>query len=189
MALTPKQQRFVDEYCTDWNATQAAIRAGYRAKRADQAGYQLLRKAEIQAAIETRQRELQGHCEVTQERVVQELAGIAFSDLRHYLHWGPAGVTLARSSTLTPAHSRVVKQLVQTVTKDGSTLRLTLHDKVSALDKLARHLGLYQGHEPEEELLGPTQVAEAREFLKTELDKLAQKAREADDDASRNGQR
>ena len=39
MALTPKQKLFVDEYLIDLNATQAAIRAGYRPSNAEQMGY------------------------------------------------------------------------------------------------------------------------------------------------------
>jgi phage terminase small subunit len=51
MSLTPKQQRFVEEYLIDLNATQAAIRAGYSPKRADSIGHENLRKPEIEAAI------------------------------------------------------------------------------------------------------------------------------------------
>jgi phage terminase small subunit len=182
MALTSKQQRFVEEYCTDWNATQAAKRAGYRAKRADQAGYQLLRKAEIQKAIAQRQQALASQCEVSQERVVQELALIAFSDLRTYVHWGPDGVRLEPSATLTPAQARVVCLVSQTVTKDGGTLRIKLHDKIAALDRLARHLKLYNGQNPEEPwgkgMMGLKEAIEAREYLKTQPDRMAQKARE-----------
>ena len=45
--LTPKQQRFVEEYLIDLNATQAAIRAGYSEKTADSIGLQLLRKTQV----------------------------------------------------------------------------------------------------------------------------------------------
>ena len=51
--LTPKQQRFVEEYLIDLNATQAAIRAGYSNKTAGQVGYENLRKPEIQQAVTT----------------------------------------------------------------------------------------------------------------------------------------
>jgi phage terminase small subunit len=49
--LTPKQQRFKDEYLTDLNATQAAICAGYSKKTAAQVGFENLRKPNIAAAI------------------------------------------------------------------------------------------------------------------------------------------
>ena len=51
MALTPKQQRFVDEYLIDLNATQAAIRAGYSPKSADKIGPKLVGKSSISEAI------------------------------------------------------------------------------------------------------------------------------------------
>lgn len=51
MALTPKQQRFVDEYLIDLNATQAAIRAGYSEKTARAIGAENLTKPDIAAAI------------------------------------------------------------------------------------------------------------------------------------------
>ena len=50
--ITPKQQRFVDEYLIDLNATQAAIRAGYSPKTANRKGNRLLSKVDIQQAIE-----------------------------------------------------------------------------------------------------------------------------------------
>jgi len=50
--MTPKQQMFVQEYLIDLNATQAAIRAGYSAKTAEEQGYQLLRKTSVKAAIQ-----------------------------------------------------------------------------------------------------------------------------------------
>ncbi|MET3998835.1 terminase small subunit [Marinobacterium sp. MBR-109] len=49
--LTDKQQRFVEEYLIDLNATQAAIRAGYSPKTADSQAVQLLRKTQVQEAI------------------------------------------------------------------------------------------------------------------------------------------
>ena len=52
MALNPKQQRFVQEYLVDRNATQAAIRAGYSKKTAGQQAHELLKKLEIAEAIE-----------------------------------------------------------------------------------------------------------------------------------------
>lgn len=51
-SLTPKQQRFVEEYLVDLNATQAAIRAGYSAKTAEQQAFQLLQKTSVSAAIQ-----------------------------------------------------------------------------------------------------------------------------------------
>jgi phage terminase small subunit len=51
MSLTPKQQRFVEEYLVDLNATQAAIRAGYSKKTARAIGAENLTKPDIAAAV------------------------------------------------------------------------------------------------------------------------------------------
>ena len=76
--LTDKQQRFVDEYLVDLNATQAAIRAGYSAKTAGQIGDQNLKKLEIQAAIQRRKKELSEKTKITQQMVLEELGKVAF---------------------------------------------------------------------------------------------------------------
>ena len=54
--LTAQQRIFVAEYLKDRNATQAAIRAGYSAKTAEQIGYQLLQKTSVAAAIAQQQK-------------------------------------------------------------------------------------------------------------------------------------
>ncbi|WP_227936020.1 terminase small subunit [Alkalihalobacillus deserti] len=53
--LTPKQQAFVHEYIKDYNATQAAIRAGYSRRRASEIGYQLLQKNTVSDAVQALQ--------------------------------------------------------------------------------------------------------------------------------------
>jgi phage terminase small subunit len=72
MALTAKQQRFVDEYLIDLNATQAAIRAGYSESTARAIGHENLTKPDIAAEIEKRQSLLQEKTEMTQEWVLNK---------------------------------------------------------------------------------------------------------------------
>lgn len=73
MSLSPKQQRFVDEYCVDQNATQAALRAGYSEKTAYSQGQRLLKKVEIAAAIAERQGQHAERCNVTVDTLTAEL--------------------------------------------------------------------------------------------------------------------
>lgn len=78
--LTPKQERFVTEYLVDLNATQAAIRAGYKPKAAYASGAENLKKPQIQEALteaRTKQRE---RTQITADRVLQELAAVAFDN-------------------------------------------------------------------------------------------------------------
>ena len=71
--LTPKQQRFVEEYLIDLNATQAAIRAGYSEKTAEQLGYQLLQKTSVLKAIEEAKNQVSKRTELTVDMVVNGL--------------------------------------------------------------------------------------------------------------------
>ena len=68
--LTPKQQRFVEEYLIDLNATQAAIRAGYSEKTARSIGQRLLTNVDIQKAIQEAQNKLSERTGITQEYVL-----------------------------------------------------------------------------------------------------------------------
>jgi phage terminase small subunit len=82
--LTPKQQRFVDEYLVDLNATAAYARAGYAARgnAAEVNASRLLRNAQVVAAVQEAMRARERRTHITQDRVLQELARIAFFDIR-----------------------------------------------------------------------------------------------------------
>lgn len=82
MELTPKQERFVAEYLIDLNATQAAVRAGYSARTAASQGARLLKQSGVARAVQAAQQARAVRTEITQDRVLQELARIAFFDIR-----------------------------------------------------------------------------------------------------------
>ena len=71
--LTPKQCRFVDEYLVDLNATQAAIRAGYSARTANEQGPRLLVNVGIATAIQTAQEARSQRLQLTQDDVLRGL--------------------------------------------------------------------------------------------------------------------
>lgn len=71
--LTPKQQRFVEEYLIDLNATQAAIRAGYSEKTAKSVGHENLTKPDIAKAIQEAQESLSNKTQLTVDMVVHGL--------------------------------------------------------------------------------------------------------------------
>ena len=144
MALRGKQPRFVEEYLVDLNATQAAIRSGYSPRRASEIGYELLQKTAVQAAISAKQRERSARTGVTADRVMMEIARIAFADPRAVMSWGPDGVALRNSSDLSDDEAAAVAEVSETWTDSGGGSRkVKMHDKVAALEKLARHIGLY----------------------------------------------
>jgi phage terminase small subunit len=75
--LSGKRARFVDEYLVDSNATQAAIRSGYSAKRASITGVELLRDSRVSRAVEARKAVIHEKLEITQEWVRAGLKEVA----------------------------------------------------------------------------------------------------------------
>lgn len=78
--LTEKQRTFINEYLVDLNATAAAKRAGYSVDSASEIGYQLLHKTSVQDALTAAMKDRACRTGVDQDRVVSELAAIAFGE-------------------------------------------------------------------------------------------------------------
>jgi phage terminase small subunit len=154
--LTAKQRRFVEEYCTDWNGTQAAIRAGYAKRSAQQIATENLLKPVIQQAIGKELDRLTEETGVTAEKVLRELGRIAFSDLRDLFVWSEEHAAFIPSRDLTEEEAAVISEIQsETITtnigseEDGISetrvkLKMKTYDKLGALDKLSRHLGLFK---------------------------------------------
>jgi phage terminase small subunit len=131
--LTAKQQRFVEEYLIDLNATQAAIRAGYSEKTAYSQGQRLLNNVEIQKAVAEAQEDRSNRTKITADRVLQELARIGFSDLRNMLTDGIEVVTNTGERGKDEDGRKIVEH----------THKIKVWDKNSALEKLGKHLGMF----------------------------------------------
>jgi phage terminase small subunit len=159
MALTAKQQTFVEEYLVDLNATQAAIRAGYSAKTAEQQGPRLLGNVEVQAAVQAAMAARSERTEITQDMVLRELAKIGFADIRRAVIWraNVTGMVQEDDGTERLAVTNEV-QLVDSDKLDDQTagavaevsqtaqggLKIKLHDKQAALVNIGRHLGMFK---------------------------------------------
>jgi phage terminase small subunit len=141
MALTAKQERFVAEYLIDLNATQAAIRAGYSEKTANEQGSRLLANVKIASAVAEAQAKRSERTHITQDMVLAEIAKIGFSDLRKAVAWSGQTVTLKNSEELDDDTAAAVSEVALT----QSGLRIKMHDKLSALEKLGKHLGMFGG--------------------------------------------
>lgn len=136
--LTLKQQRFVEEYLVDLNATQAARRAGFSAQNAGKIGSELLGKTGIQNAIREAKAALAARVNVRQEDVIATLAAIAFADIHDYVDCSQEPWRLRPLNSLTSAQRQALAYAQQR--PSGFTVRL--RDKVRALDLLAQHLGM-----------------------------------------------
>lgn len=140
--LTAKQRRFVEEFLVDKNATQAAIRAGYSERAAKSIAAENLTKPHIAEAVEKGMAALTRKAAIDAKRVVGALGEIAFLDPADVVEWNGAGrVTVRASAELPPAVRRAIDSIERT--PDGH-LRIRFQPKTTALDKLAKHLGLYK---------------------------------------------
>lgn len=143
LPLGARQQRFINEYLTDLNATRAAIAAGYSKRTASQAGWEVLRNPKVAAEISRRQKLLSERHEVTIENVISELAKIGFSNIAEFYAVGEAGhVELDRAALRDTRKTAAISQIEIAETQDGQVVKIKLFDKRAALGDLGRHLGL-----------------------------------------------
>jgi phage terminase small subunit len=139
-ALTPRQQRFVAEYVVDLNATQASIRAGYSPNGARVRGTHLLANSNIQDALGHAQEGRRLRVGLEADDVVRQLAVLAFANISDFVTWNDGGVRLRPSETVDQSKLSAV----QSVTSGQHGVTVRLHDKLRALELLAKHLGMFQ---------------------------------------------
>lgn len=139
--LTEKQKRFVAEYLVDLNATQAAIRAGYKDNTARSIGAENLTKPDIQAAIQKAMADREGRTEISQDAVVKELAAIGFARATDYVEIEGPLVGIKSTQGMTDQQVAAIASVKQ----GNFGIELKLYDKVRALELLGKHLGLFDG--------------------------------------------
>jgi phage terminase small subunit len=169
MALTAKQQLFVKEYLIDLNATRAYKAAGYSVKSDNAAaveGHKLLRNPKIAAEVQKAMDERSERTKITADRVLKELAKIGFANITDYLKVKTSERVVERKTvtdeegneTLVPVFDmvqsvelfdtddidRIKMDAVAEITETKYGISLKLHDKVSALEKIGRHLGMFK---------------------------------------------
>lgn len=148
--LSPKQARFVEEYLLDLNATQAAIRAGYKPDCAQRMGSENLSKPLVAAAIQAQMEARSQRTEISQDRVLAEYAKLAFLDPRKFyddkgclipIHELPddAAACIAGMDVVTERAGKDADGAPEFAT----VRKIKLVDKKGALDSVARHLGMF----------------------------------------------
>ena len=147
--MTPKQERFVQEYLIDLNATQAATRAGYSARTANEQGARLLANVSVRLRLQEAMKERTERTHITQDRVLQELARLAFSDLRK-AYKDDGSLKLPKEWDDDTAAARAGVDTTTTSVGGGdeeaplslATKKVKVFDKSAALTLAMRHLGL-----------------------------------------------
>ena len=148
--LTPRRSEFVRQYIKSLNAAAAARAAGYAPSSSKNEGSRLLANVDVQQAITEARQQLAEREQVTPERIVSELASIAFSDLGDYFKLNgsnasidfsnlPIGATKALESITVDEYVEGRGDNAETVRR----IRVRLHDKRAALVDLAKTLGMF----------------------------------------------
>jgi len=151
-SLNDRQARFVREYLIDLNGTQAAIRAGYAPKAAQEQSSRLLSNAIISAEIERLRSRQMDKLEITSERIIRELALLGFSNMKDYIRVTEQGSALVDLSELDRDRAAAIQQItveeyVEGHGYDAERVRKTkfkLSDKRSSLELLGKHTGVFE---------------------------------------------
>jgi len=152
--LTPKQRCFVDEYLIDLNATQAAIRAGFSARTAQEQGSRLLSNVMVAESVARAKAERSARTGLTADRVIEELAAIGFARMSDFAEWGDGEhMSLKPSDGLTDHQAAAISQVVESekfikaLGRDEQLMSrertIKLHDKLGTLKLLGQHLGMF----------------------------------------------
>jgi len=156
--LTAKQALFCKEYITDFNATRAAKAAGYSKKTAYSIGQENLNKPELQNEIRKLIHKRNGKIEITQERILNELAILGFSNIEDYYEIDESGQGKIKTFEQMPdGAARAIREIKETrkIIEKASgkkeeddeiiaydTIQYKLHDKIKPLIALGTHTGL-----------------------------------------------
>lgn len=159
VGLTEQQKAFVENYPLDLNATQAAVRAGYSPHTADRQGARLLKNAGVRDALATVLAERSKRTGVNADRVLRELARIAFADIRSVVTWEPDGIHLREAMELAEDDAAAIASVEWKISRttvtfgegeDAGTMTrediiaasVKLNDKLGAINLLMKHLGM-----------------------------------------------
>lgn len=133
--MNDRRQRFIDEYMIDFNGTRAAIAAGYASKRATEQAARLLSIPEIRNEVNRRKAEICEGLRISAERVLWEMAALGFSNIFNYVEVSDGELRLKEMPSEIQGAVSSIK-----VTKNGTEIKL--HDKLKALEFLAKYTGL-----------------------------------------------
>jgi phage terminase small subunit len=148
-SLTAQQETFAAGIAKGFTQADAYREAYPKSKLwADETVWAAASRLAALYKVSTRVRELMDKAakanEITVERVMRELAKVAFGDARRVMSWGPGGVNLIESSELTDDAAAIVSEVAQTITKDGGTIKVKAHDKLKALELIGRSMGMFR---------------------------------------------
>lgn len=148
--LTPRQIKFANEYPVDLNGTQAAIRAGYSPRSANPKASAMLKDPRIAALIAKKMDQRSERTEVTADRIVEELAKIAFGNIGDYVKITEDGGAEVDLSETTRDQLAALTGIESHVYMDGGPdgvavkqTKIKMADKLKALEMLGRNMSIF----------------------------------------------
>lgn len=138
--MTEKQKRFCDEYLTDLNATQAAVRAGYSKKTAYSIGEENLRKPEIKEYIEKRMAEKESQLIADQDEVMRYLTAVM---RREKMESVVVTLNTEKTSYVPDENGTMRKQTVKQEIPKIIEIPAQLRDANKAAELLGKAYGIY----------------------------------------------
>ncbi len=151
-SLSDKEKMFGKEYLVDLNGTQAAIRAGYSKKTAREQASRLLTKVNIQEYTKTLMEKRSERIEITADKVLQEVAKLAFSNMGDYVKFNEDGTVSIDLSKVSREQAAAIQEITveqfmdRSKDKEGERVRrvkFKLADKKPTLELLGKHLKLF----------------------------------------------
>lgn len=144
--LTPKQLIFCKEYLIDMNATRASIEAGYSKHSADSQGSRMLKNVKVKAYIDKHSRKRLEKLDITADKVMQELANIAFFDPRKMFNENSGLIEIQDLDDATAKAIGTIKLRKEKMDSDtfAETMEVKPNDKLKALDMIMKNMGMYE---------------------------------------------
>lgn len=142
--ITEKQKVFINEYLRDFNGTQAAIRAGYSPKTARQTAYENLTKPYIRQEVSNELERIYDEFKNDQDKIIRELAVVAFSKITDYLTILDEEITIKNSDEVPSEIIGAISEISIADTKDGKRKSIKLHNKIEALKMLVQYHRLFE---------------------------------------------
>lgn len=185
--LSMKNRIFIGEYLRDFNATRAAMAAGYSKKTAYSIGWELLRKPEIQVAIKKYTESIMSDVGLNAQRILMEYMKIAFADITDFIEFGQEEhiarnkkgeiqkdedgkpITFKVNYTNFKADAEIDGTLISEVKQSKEGVSVKLYDKTKALEVLVKYIDLLP--DKHKRMIEEEKLKISRERLEIDRDK------------------
>jgi phage terminase small subunit len=152
---TVKQLEFAQAFYKSGNATEAFRKAypttiDWTPAAVSVAACKMLKNGKVQLRLHELEERAKAKFDIDQDKVLKELGDLGFSDMGDFAEWGGTKIRNGVKGAVLITDSKKLastKAVSEISTNRFGETKIKLHDKVAALDKLARHLGMYEDAE------------------------------------------